>query len=177
MMNSGADRALTLVEPDGRWKAEVLEMARECSAHGEPRYEPALADFDAYLRELASYARGVGLPDGHVPQTTYWGLVGGEIVGSIRLRHRLTPDLEVEGGHIGYDVRPSRRGRGYATQMLALVLDRAREMDLARVLITCDADNIASARVIQKNGGRPAGQTRSPESGLDVLRFWIELER
>ena len=167
--------SLILVEPDARWRGELVAMAREYAVLGGSRYDAALVDFDAYVRQLARHARGENVPAGLVPQTTYWAVVGDEIVGSIRLRHWLTPSLELEGGHIGYDVRPSRRGHGYATAMLALVLERAREMGLARVLLTADADNIASARVIEKNGGHLDGRSYVEETGHEVLQYWIDL--
>lgn len=51
-------------------------------------------------------------------------------------------------------VRPTERRKGYGTQSLTLALGLAREVGLKRVLITCDADNRASGRVIEANGGR-----------------------
>ncbi|MHB8934154.1 MAG: GNAT family N-acetyltransferase, partial [Bellilinea sp.] len=93
-----------------------------------------------------------------------------------RLRHRLTPLLEEEGGHIGYDIRPSERGKGYATLLLALTLEKARESGMAGVLVTCDEDNIASARVIEKNKGQLLNTVVSQTSGKQVRRYWIDLK-
>ena len=100
----------------------------------------------------------------------------------LRMRPRSGPNqdvvhwhLEVEGGHIGYAVRPSARGRGVATHLLALTLLEARRRGLSRVLLTCDDDNRASARVIEKNGGREIEPTISPRSGKVVRRFWIDV--
>ncbi len=167
---------LWLVEPGIEWEAAFHSMAHDLAAHGERRYVDGLADFPAYVQRLRADALGLDLPAGHVPQSTYWGIVSGEIVGNIRLRHRLTPALERLGGHVGYDVRPSRRGKGHATAMLALLLERARDLGLARVLITCDADNAASARVIEKNGGQLAERYYSAPTGRHVLRYWVDLE-
>ena len=79
------------------------------------------------------------------------------------------------GGHIGYGVRPSERRKGYATLMLRLVLDKARAMGIERVLITCDKDNLASARVIQKNGGVLDSESYSEQAKRVTQRYWIEL--
>lgn len=68
------------------------------------------------------------------------------------MRHRLTEALRRYAGHIGYGVRASEQGKGYGTLMLKLALERARELGIKQVLITCDDDNMASARVIEKNG-------------------------
>ena len=79
-------------------------------------------------------------------------------------------------GHLGYAVVQWKQGRGYATQALALLLPVARELGLLRVLVTCDAGNVASRRVIEANGGVAAGERTAPDhpSGRTLL-FWIDV--
>jgi predicted acetyltransferase len=96
------------------------------------------------------------------------------IVGCVRLRLGLTPDLENEGGHVGYDVRPSARRRGYGTTLLRLALVEARALGLERVLVTCDDDNIGSIQVIERNGGVFSGSGVSKKTGKTVRQYWIE---
>ena len=79
--------------------------------------------------------------------------------------------LEREGGHVGYDIRPSERNRGYGTEILRLTLEEARVRNIVPILVTCDDDNIASIRVIEKNGGRLVGNAISEISGKRVLRY------
>lgn len=80
-------------------------------------------EFAWYLLELEEDTREEApRPDGHVPQTTLWWVSGGEYLGRISIRHRLTARLREIGGHIGYDIRPSARRRGHATAMLAAAL-------------------------------------------------------
>ena len=165
---------LHLIQLDATWHAAFAAMADDYRAAGESRYDKAASDFAAFLAELVR-ARSPDQPPGFVPMDTYWLSDGAELLGSIRLRHRLLPHLEREGGHIGYDVRPSQRNRGYATQMLRLILPLAKARGLDRVLITCDADNLASARVIEKNGGRFQDQVTSEQTGKLVNRYWIEV--
>ncbi len=100
----------------------------------------------------------------------------GVMVGVIQLRHELNEFLLHEGGHIGYAVHPDFRGRGLATEMLQQCLVQARAMNIQRLLITCDDDNIASEAVIRKCGGRYE-DTRSNSQGGHTKRFWIELEQ
>jgi predicted acetyltransferase len=70
------------------------------------------------------------------------------------IRHQLTDLLRDSGGHIGYDVRPTARRRGYVTAMLGEALPLARALGLDQVLVSCDSDSVASRKVIEANGGR-----------------------
>jgi predicted acetyltransferase len=166
---------LYLIEPTLTWQAAFLAMAAEFATANDHRYHAAITDFAVYVARLHQFAHDADLPPGYVPQTTYWGAEGTTIVGCIRLRHRLTPALEQIGGHIGYDVRPSKRRQGYGTQLLTLALERARQMGVWRVLLTCDVDNIGSARIIEKNGGRLAEQGMVAGYEKVISRYWIDL--
>ena len=165
----------TLIEPTAELWREFLAMAEEYLISGDARYQPALEDFPTYLRGLLDGARGVGLSPGRVPYSTFWLTSGRRPIGRSSVRHYLTPDLEEEGGHVGYDVRPSERLKGYGRLILRLTLAEARKLGLTRALLTCDADNVASARVIGANGGRLRDQAVSKRSGKLISRYWIEL--
>src|SRR5262249_34115814 len=131
--------------------------------------------FAGYLQHLQQFAQGIDLPPGIVRETAYWGLDTTTIVGTARLRHELNPALEQIGGHIGYEGRAPQRRHGYGTQLLVLTLNQARRLGLARVLITCDADNIGSARIIEKNGGVLQDQGMLTGHNKLISRYWIEL--
>jgi predicted acetyltransferase len=122
-------------------------------------------DYVAGLRDQA--IQDAPRPAGLVPSTTLWWVSGQEYLGRLAIRHRLTPSLLDYGGHIGYDVRPSARRRGYGTAMLAEALPVADKLGLDRVLVTCDHDNIGSRKVIEANGGVFEDQRR------DKLRYWV----
>jgi predicted acetyltransferase len=95
-------------------------------------------------------------PTGHVPDTHFWVVDDADpwrYLGSLSIRHRLTPPLLELGGHIGYSVRPSARRRGVATEALRLALPAASAIGIDPVLVTCDDDNVGSRRVIEANGG------------------------
>ena len=132
-------------------------------------------DFPALLARLRDAADGKGVPDTFVPHTTYWTVDwSGRVVGVANIRHDLNDSLLLDGGHIGYSIRPSLRGRGLATRQLALALAQAHRMGIARVLVVCECDNPASARVIEKNGGVFENEALSEETGKMVRRYWIE---
>ena len=172
---------LELIRPSRAFGPEFRGLVREYRAVGEVYdrlLEPLLDDFPRYLRRLEDFARGVAIPRGFVPQTTFWLVRDGvRIVAMGRLRHRLNDALRNEGGHIGYTVRPTQRKKGYGTVLCRLILEQAELLlGLNKVLITCDTDNKPSARIIEKNGGRYAGETISAYSGKPVSRYWIDLK-
>jgi predicted acetyltransferase len=164
-----------LAEPTASLRNEFLAMASEYHKAGDDRYDAALADFDGYMKQLAQAARWENVPEDRSPMDTYWLMDGGRVIGASRLRHWLVPHLKREGGNIGYDIRPTQRRKGYGKTILALMLAKAREAGLQRVLVTCDTDNAASARIIGHNGGVSASHTTSARTGKQVSRYWITL--
>ena len=138
-------------------------------------------DARAFLADVTRREGGtVPLADGtmvpRLPGKVFW-LWDGEFCGIVNIRFVPgTLDLPPHvSGHVGYGVVPWKRGRGYATRALAGLLPIARELGLSRVLLTCDLTNLASRRVIEKNGGVFAGQRESDDhSGQGKLLFWID---
>lgn len=172
---------LRFERPHAGLAASYRELVREFIDQGEPLVPFTLefphADFEALVRRLDDCSRGEGLPAGFVPHSTFW-LVDerGEVVGVSNLRHALTDKLRVEGGHIGYGVRPRARRRGHATAMLRATLERARALGLSEVLLTCARDNAASVATIERCGGRVDSEEFLASRGEVVRRYWIELE-
>ena len=82
------------------------------------------------------------------------------------------------GGHIGYGIRYSKWNFGYGTKMLALALKKAKQMGLEKGLITCNDDNIGSAKVIENNGGILQDIIENVVDGKRIYtkRYWIELK-
>jgi predicted acetyltransferase len=93
------------------------------------------------------------LPPERVPSSYRWVVEEGRVVGTIAVRHALTPSLVAEGGHIGYAVAPGSRRRGIARAALGEALRLAARRGIDPVLVTCDATNTASARTIASCGG------------------------
>jgi predicted acetyltransferase len=157
-----------LARPDVRlhasWAAAITEFGAETIHgsgvwHGDGRpLDLTEAGCAAFVELLRPYADPTTeLPEDRV-HSDYWWITDGagpdeEVVGFLAVRHRLNAWLLEEGGHIGYAIRPSRRRAGHASRALALAVRRAAELGLERVLVTCDHDNVASARTIERNGG------------------------
>ncbi|MGW5360383.1 GNAT family N-acetyltransferase [Actinopolymorpha pittospori] len=124
--------------------------------------------FAAYVADLRAAAREeTPRPEGFVPSTTLWYVENAEYLGRLAIRHRLTRFLLDIGGHIGYDVRPSVRRRGYATAMLRAALPVVRDLGIDRALVTCDTDNVGSRKVIEANGGIFEDERNGK------LRYWV----
>jgi predicted acetyltransferase len=171
-----SNEALTLIEPTLTLKDDFRALAEEFLAEDDQRYREAIADFEKFIQLCSDEALGRNLAPGRVPQSIFWLVRDGQrILGCSRLRHTLNTFLEEVGGHIGYDVRPSERRRGYGTQILRMTLDKARDLGLKRVLVTADSPNVASWRIIENNGGILHGEELSQHTGQLLRKYWIEL--
>ncbi|GLZ75463.1 hypothetical protein Afil01_02700 [Actinorhabdospora filicis] len=155
-----------------------VAMIGECERIGEgyPWNNVPLArsDFAAFVRELQEEAAGIGLPEGAAAQRTYVLTRDGEVLGEFRLRPDIAEPFEEHNGHIGYNLRPSARGRGLGTRGLALVLDEARRLGVPGVLLTVEGANEESVRVILKNGGRLV-RVFGDADDARVRSYWIDL--
>jgi predicted acetyltransferase len=166
-----------LVDPSIARREAFISLAQDWRGHGVDRYALAIENFDEYLARLQQFQDPAIVPPGWVPGREFWLDHDGELVACVRLRFRLTAALEAEGGHIGFDVRPSARGRGFGTAALRLVLPEAQRLGLDRVLLTADADNVPSVKVIERNGGVLSGEAISARSGKPIKQYWIVLHR
>ncbi|MEV0257240.1 GNAT family N-acetyltransferase [Streptomyces sp. NPDC050732] len=139
-------------------------LGRTLRDYGEKWHDPAV--FARHLAEVSAAAYPA--EPYSVPVTTLWYVDGADYLGRVAIRHTIaTRFLREYGGHIGYDVRPTARRRGHATQMLLGCLPYAARLGLESVLVTCDTDNTGSRKVIEAAGG-----TFEDERG-GKLRFWI----
>ncbi|GAA1577243.1 GNAT family N-acetyltransferase [Kribbella karoonensis] len=170
-----------LIEPTVALRDSWLESAAEWGSEhqdgagmweaGDLSTAEGFAAWVQRLREQDDDSRPT-TPD-WVPASYWWIVEDDTYLGAITLRHRLNDKLLEGGGHIGYGVRPSARGRGVASWALAEVLDRARARGMDRVLVTCDKDNEPSARTIERNGG-VLEDIRDTWLG-PARRYWITL--
>lgn len=129
-------------------------------------------NFDYYLDNLELKEP----KDGKVPDSVFF-LLDEErniLLGAVNIRHYLSDYLLKYGGHIGDGIRPSERGKGYATEMIRLALFECRKLGINKVLMVCDKSNIASAKTIIHNGGILENEFVD-EDGEIQQRYWIEL--
>ena len=131
------------------------------------------SEFLQYIKNLENNP-----PNNHTFATLFFAIMNWEIIGAIDIRHEIASSeyLKNFGGHIGYGILPTQRGKWYATEMLRLGLLEAKNLitDWKKVLLICLENNIASAKVIEKNGGKLEKKIEDNDGKLR-RRYWIEL--
>jgi predicted acetyltransferase len=156
--------------------SEFEDMLAEFRAAGETEvykghHAIAWQGYAAFY-DLTSRMKSGGYPTPDiVPMDSYFIEAEGRMVGELYIRHRLSPQLEKIGGHIGYKVRPSQRNRGIATAALRIALRMLRQDGLEQALVTCNDANAASARVIEACGGVRI-ENAETEQGTE-RRYWV----
>ncbi|HDM8223304.1 TPA: GNAT family N-acetyltransferase [Vibrio campbellii] len=140
----------------------------KCAQAEMGMYVAAKGDSEALLKKRIGYANGEGLPEGWTPSSTYFCIEEGRILGSIRVREGSNDYLENVIGHIGYETAPDAQGKGIATAMLNWV--KFEVIDDAAI-VTCDVNNTASRRVIEKAGGKFLNTFYSEQEQYEVRRY------
>lgn len=172
---------LRLEKPAAQYRATYLEALSELRAEGQLRalhaeYFHASPSFQEFVTRLLEKADPEKLlDDGRVPESVLWLVQDGILIGRVSIRHELNAHLLELGGHIGYEIRPSRRRMGFGTQALALALPVAKNLGIERALVTCDADNLGSRKIIESNGGVLENEFLPKGSNIAHRRYWIGL--
>ncbi len=167
-------------------KEEIMQMYDEYIQSelipGIDRFE-GIRDFEKleklsfidWIEELEKKKNEKNLPKTYSPQTLYLAINdNNEIVGAIGIRWKQVPILMSYGGLIGYSIRPTQRGKGYASEMLKMALDKFKNTNIENILITCKDFNLASKKVIEKNGGVYENTYNNSDDGFKYLRYWIK---
>jgi len=117
------------------------------------------------------------LKPGLVPQTIFWLLDSDDkVIGMVKVRHRLIESTRTNGGHIGFFVHPSHRGKGYGKQALALALTELKKIGELEALLTVYPENKASKRIVESNGGQYCDTVFDPKTKHEISRYWINLK-
>jgi predicted acetyltransferase len=147
---------------DIKYLESYTEFLVACCNSGLKKYEAALDDPKSYLQSLIADVKST---------STYFCVQDNEILGAIRYRHHTDTYIENVIGQVGYETKPTARGRGVAKFMLLWVQGNILKNS---IIITCEADNVASKRVIESCGAKYMNQIYSPEKNSEVKRFQLE---
>ena len=172
------EKNIIFVNPNIKYKDTYINGILELQKEGRNLEDNVIElqnNFEKYLEDVEKNLKGLDLKEGRVPETIYWMIVDGVFVGRVAIRHYLNENLLNVGGHIGYYVVPSKRRMGYGTKLLEYGLEKSKEMKLEKVLITCDENNIASRKIIEKCGGVLENIIKNGDATAKC-RFWINLK-
>jgi predicted acetyltransferase len=165
---------LRLVKLEKKYMPQLLDMMDEWYATGEKIIPYAIRkvdyhDYTIYVDNLEVKENRTNL----VPDSTFFCLDEERniFVGAINIRHFLNDNLLKNGGHIGDGVRPSERRKGIATKMIGLALEECKKLEINKVLMVCDKNNIASAKSIINNRGILENEIEV--DGIIEQRYWI----
>ncbi len=164
-----------LVEPSEKYKTSYIEALREFKEFDNDQsidIEDQDKNFDLFLEKIEN--NKTLNEGGKVPDFQYWLVEGNKYIGGIKYRPILNEALKFRGGNAGYKIRPSERNKGYASQMMQEIIKKAKNDGLTELLMTCDSDNIASAKVIEKSGGI-LQSTDIDQKGTPFNRYIIKL--
>ena len=132
---------LFLAEPSVTYRDSFIQSVHEFQAEGRQLHydlKSITSDFGAFVQEVLYQKDRARLKSGRVPASEFWLIDDDKFIGRLSLRHELNEYLLKMGGHIGYEIRPSKRRQGYGTEILRLGLEKARELGLLKVYIFCN---------------------------------------
>ncbi len=178
---------LKLVKPSNKYLASALAGCREylSDTTAFQTIQPVAYmikqlkdDPDKYFYHLYKEECGQDLKPDHVPMSTFWLIDNEQYVGTFVLRHDLTENLKQRGGHIAYQIIPSKLRQGYAANGLLLCLAEALKLGLEQVLITCHENNIGSYKTMHKVMLKMGGREIAPSEtdGYKNRRIWIKTQ-
>lgn len=170
---------MKLVLPSVKLQKSYLEALEETKGQAGPvvlaKPEPNQS-FEQFVKNKIEEAKGLHLPAGWIPATELWLIDKNEFIGRVSIRHQLTENLLKIGGHIGYYIRPSKRKMGYGRMILKLALKETKKLGIFKALVTCDAANTGSCKIIEANGGILENMVDNGKNNPLKRRYWIEIK-
>lgn len=170
---------LKLIRPTKEYESQAKEYIQEfidynSNINGTGGLDGYVDNYDEWLEKLDMYRHGQ--IEGRVPAETFMLIrkYDNKLIGMINIRLDLNKYLLLHGGHIGYGIRPTERRKGYNSYQLYLALKFCDEQGLNKVLLTCDKNNLGSAKTIQNSCGILENEIES--EGIIYQRYWIDVK-
>lgn len=172
---------IKLIQPQKEHEAAIQKYVEEHFSVGEDSLHGSsllteMESYSAWLTHLTKQSDKATVTSDWVVSTTLIAIRENDqkIIGTIDIRHELNGFLREFGGHIGFGVRPTERGKGYATEILRLGLKYCEILGLEKVMIACYKENTPSAKTIRKNGG-VLEREFIHDDGKEIQVYWINL--
>ena len=186
-MENNLKDEIILIKPTIEYKKQAKEMMEEARKYDadNPNIWAGYSSmqncntYEEWLEKLDADLDFKNIKPGRVPAATYFLLrkSDNKIIGIINIRYELNEYLENFGGHIGYSIRPTERRKGYGRKQLLLALEKCKEININKVLITCREANKGSAKVIECCNGIYEDTRFNEKENDNFKRYWIKLEK
>ncbi len=128
-----------------------------------PAYNLTYKEYKKWLQEVDNHSKGINLPDGWIPYTTYILYINDIPVGYGRIRHSSSEYLEtvVGAGNFGYGISKEYRGKGYGDILFKELLKKCKEHGYREIKLFPLKTNEATLKIMMKNGGRIIGDFKN----------------
>jgi len=173
---------LKLIKPTIEYKEQVLESVQEffdnnSSLYGVSSLKKYLEDYEWWLKLLDNREKVETVDEGHVLSKQFLLIreSDNKLLWFINVRLELNDELLEHWWHIWYAIRPSERMKNYATAQLFSILPMYKDMWVEKILLTCDKNNIWSAKTIQKCGWMLENEVIDPSDWELIQRYWIDI--
>lgn len=172
---------INLIKVSAEYAEKIVEYREEFpNERMRVTYDPERIPGLDYLEKYDDVYDWIDFCEGMWDKITWYMSVresDGRIIGFLVLRHKLEyDDDDIDfASNLGYSIRPSERGKGYAKEQLRLGLQKAKEIGLDKVRIVCRDINIGSSKTILANGGVYIDTIHGEISGMNVNRYDIPI--
>lgn len=167
-----------LISPSIKYKKSYLSALSEFHKEGlnlKFDYQKVRRDFKGLIKYFDNFGKGINLPPMVVATHQFWLMDKEEYIGRVDIRPQLNPFYEIGGGHISYQIRPSKRRQGYGKRILGLALKKCQKMGLKKVLMTVAKDNISSQKIITHWGGIYKDSVTRPDTPTPEFRYDLDV--
>lgn len=170
--------SIRLVVPTREHEEKAIDFKNEFIRNGETVINGGerldhIEEYDIWLASVTNNAKKETVNPDWVLTDTFFALDDNDkIIGIIDLRHELKGFL-IDFGNSGYSVRPSERGKGYATKMLCLLIEYAKKSNMTSLQLSVEKSNEPSVKTIVKNGGVYERSFEFKGEQADVYRIML----